>query len=335
MRAFNSLLLFGFLLIGLSGCAQRQAPEEPAPEVIEEAEEPVEVTEPGPEAQLLQEPIRFYLDIAYAGTNNPRQRLDIFVPDEPNYVPMPAVIYLHSGDWRSGNKSEAQQAMMPLLRRGDYAVIAVGYRLTDESIWPAQLHDVKAAIRWVRARADDYGIDPQRLALWGESAGGHLALMAGVTNQAQDMAGNLGAYTHIRSDVLAVVNQGGVTNINALLGQSSEIDRASATAPEAGLVGGLLRDNVDIASAASPVHYVRETTPPVLSVYNTEDTRVPHQQGPLLHSRLDDAERENYLLTVIGDENEAKRVQVKERIYEFLDRILLGRNLRVNTAVID
>lgn len=333
------------LILLLVGCAQRS--EVPAePEVAEETqpptqEEPLQLTaEERWQAELLQQPIRFYLDRAYAGTDNPRQRLDVLLPENPTYVPMPAVLYLHSGAWQSGDKRDNLEPLLALLQSGNFAVVLVNYRLTDESIWPAQLHDVKAAIRWLRARSSDFGIDPQRLALWGDEAGGHLALMAAVTNQAQDMAGNLGPYTHIRSDVLGVVNRGGVTDIPALLEQQGAVDRASGEAAEAKLLGGLVQERPDTANAASPIYYVRASTPPILSVHYDNDPTVPYQQAERLHQQLqqqrpEGTAGEQYLIRGITEPNESTRADEANRIMQFFERLLLGRNVQVDTSVIE
>ena len=341
-QMYKTLLLALLVSALLVGCAQR-----PVPEPMDEPE-PVIDTDPliaggMSDAELLAEPIRFYLNLPYAGNDNPRQQLDIYIPERPSYVPMPAVIYLHGGLWQEGDKAEAPGRMLPLVTSGDYALVAVGYRLTDEAQWPAQLHDVKAAIRWVRARADDYGIDPQRIAVWGREAGGQLALMSGMTNNAQDMAGNLGPYTHIRSDVAAVVNYSGLTDLNALLEQESSIDRAAGNAPEARLVGGNLRGNNDIASAASAIHYIRSAAPPVFTAHGTEDEIVPHQQAQRFHQRLEEAEVEGFMVSLLGTgHGSAQHHQVPaawaeadKRARHFLDRVLLGRNQQVDTSAIE
>lgn len=328
----------------LSGCAQRPAPQtQPADSELETTQPGFEVVEADPqftwpgqmsETELAREPLRYYLDIPYAANNNVRQQLDIYIPENPNYVPLPVILYIHGGNWAEGDKADAPRRLLPFLRSGDFAVVSVGYRLTDEAQWPAQLHDIKAAIRYIRARAEDYGLDPQRIALWGRDSGGHLALMAGITNQAQDMAGNLGAFTYIRSDVSAVVNYGGVSNINALLEQNSNVDRAAGNSPEARLIGGLIRENNDIASAASPVHYIRDSAPPILTIHGTRDSVVPYEQARGLHRRLDEAGTEHYLIDALGAEYDALPAEADARALQFFERILLGRSQRVDTSSI-
>lgn len=337
----KKLILILLVSSVVSACAQRP----PAEPVSEPETTDLELVVAGAmsEAELLAEPVRFYLDVPYADTDNRRQQLDIYIPERPSYVPMPVVVYLHGGLWREGDKAEATGRLLPLVTSGDYALVSVGYRLTNEAQWPAQLDDVKAAIRWVRARADDYGFDPQRIAVWGRGAGGQLALMSGMTNHAQDMAGQLGTYTHIRSDVAAVVNYAGVSDMNALLEQPSSVDRAAGNAPEALLVGGSLRDNYDNASAASAVHYIRDGAPPVLTVHGTEDNIVPYQQARNLHQRLTEAGVEEYLISLLATgQGSAAHKQVPaawaeadNRARQFLDRVLLGRSQQVDTSPIE
>lgn len=326
----------------VAACAQRPSPE-PEPEVTQPDPLPTAVAGAKSEAELLRHPIRFYRDIHYAANDNAQQSLDVYVPDNPSYVPMPVVIYLPGGLWQDVDKDEAPGRLLSLVTSGDYAVVSVNYRTTDEAQWPAQLHDVKAAIRWVRARADQYGFDPQRIALWGRESGGHLALMAAVTNSAQDMAGTLGPYAHIRSDVAAVVNYAGVSDVNALLGQDSDIDRSSSTAPEAALIGGLLTQNSDIASAASPVHYIRQTTPPVFTAHSSDDSVTPFAQSRRLHQILEDAEIESYLVNLVQAgsptaepvEADSAWGRADARAVSFLNRVLLGSDTRVSTSSIE
>lgn len=343
-RALLKCAAVAFVVAAIAACAQRPATQEPTTAPAADQEAPVMLPAGAlTEAQLLQHPIRYYLDLPYAGNDNPRQRLDVYVPEQPSYVPMPVVIYLHGGMWQSGDKAQAAERMLGLVTSGDFAVVAMNYRLTDEAQWPAQLHDVKAAIRWVRAQSNRYGFDPQRIALWGHEAGGQLALASAMTNQAQDMAGNLGAYTHIRSDVAAVVNYSGITDLNALLSHAGSIDRASSTAPEALLIGGLLRENSDIASAASPIHYVRRQAPPVMSVYANRDQVVPEAQGRVLHQRLEEVGTEHYLVQLTTAEGNTPNAvttdspwaQADQRALAFLQRVLLGHLVTVETQSIE
>ena len=120
---------------------------------------------------LLKADIAVDRDVPYAGTDNRRQRLDIYLPKKPRSKKLPVVVFIHGGGWQAGDKTIGATALVPLVRTGDYAGVSVGYRLTDEASWPAQIYDCKAAIRWVRANAEKYGFDPDRIGVWGKSAG--------------------------------------------------------------------------------------------------------------------------------------------------------------------
>jgi acetyl esterase/lipase len=112
--------------------------------------------------ELRQESIRFELDIPYAATDNPRQRLDLYLPKEPGSDKLAVIVFFHGGGWLQGDKADGAARLMPFVRGGEYAGVSVGYRLSGEATWLAQIHDCKGAIRWIRAHADKYGNGAQR-----------------------------------------------------------------------------------------------------------------------------------------------------------------------------
>ena len=120
---------------------------------------------------------KFINDLAYADSNNPRQTLDLIIPTKIDTKNPPfLVIWVHGGGWRSGNKSNGLSTdRLPVsVKTGRYAGASIGYRLSGESTWPAQIHDCKAAIRWLRGNAKNFGFNASKIAVWGASAGGHL-----------------------------------------------------------------------------------------------------------------------------------------------------------------
>lgn len=201
--------------------------------------------------QLRHEPITFELDIPYAGTGNPRHRLDLYLPKNCKSDKLPVIVFLHGGGWFQGNKSDGAGRLMPFLRTGQYAGVSAGYRLSGEAQWPAQIHDCRAAIRWVRANAANYGLDADHIGVWGRSAGGHLVLMLGVSGDVPELEGGIGPNKGVSSKVAGVANFFGVSEIMAIIGQPSDLDRTKPNAPEAMLIGGPLRDNPAKAKAAS------------------------------------------------------------------------------------
>ena len=134
-------------------------------------------------------------DIPYAGTKNPRQMLDLIMPvKRVGKKPLPVIAFIHGGGWRNGNKSSGVNRVAGLLQTGRYVGVSIGYRLTGEAIWPAQIHDCKAAIRWLRGNAKKHGMDPGKIAVWGSSAGGHLVSMLGATGGVKELEGKLGKH---------------------------------------------------------------------------------------------------------------------------------------------
>jgi acetyl esterase/lipase len=125
--------------------------------------------------------IKLIADLSYAGNQNPRQMLDLMLPAKRGAEPLPVVVFIHGGGWRNGSRDRGRRELAPLVSTGNYAGVSIGYRLTDEAQWPSQMHDCKAAIRWIRAHAPAYGFDPARIGVFGTSAGGHLVSVLGTT----------------------------------------------------------------------------------------------------------------------------------------------------------
>jgi acetyl esterase/lipase len=285
--------------------------------------------------ELRRQPIAYELDIPYANTDNPRQRLDLYLPKDRKSDKLPVIVYFHGGGWLQGNKADGAGRLRPFVRTGKYAGVSVGYRLSGEAIWPAQLHDCKAAIRWVRAHADQYGLDPDRIAVWGRSAGAHLALMIGVTGDGPQWQGVPGPPPDgMGSKVACVANYFGVTDIPALVGQPSDIDRTTPAAPEAQLLGGPLLDHPAKARAASPITYVTANDPPVLTVHGDADRAVPYDQAVRLDAALRKAGVPSYFITVKGAGHGDFPKGMNERLQAFFGRYLLGQKVDLSTEPI-
>lgn len=279
------------------------------------------------------ESVKIERDIAYAGTDNPRQRLDLYLPREPKSDKLPVIVFIHGGAWMSGSKDRAGQ-LVPFVRTGEYAGVSVGYRLSDEAKWPAQIHDCKAAIRWVRANAEKHGLDSERIGVWGTSAGGHLVAMLGVSGDVPELEGDLGPHTEVSSKVACVANYFGPTEMLAMIGPPSRIDHAAADSPEARLIGGALRENPDKAKAASPVTYVSAGDPPVLTIHGTDDPLVPYDQAVRFDRALRDAGVASDFVTVEGGGHGGFPPEVEERLRAFFERRLLGKEVEVPTEPI-
>ncbi|MCS7032436.1 MAG: alpha/beta hydrolase, partial [Phycisphaerae bacterium] len=157
-------------------------------------------------AQLTQPALppgtRLLEDLSYVPEGHPRQKLDLYLPPKPE-TPLPVVVWIHGGGWSSGSKDNPPAVR---LTSQGYAVASINYRLTDSATFPAQIHDAKAAIRWLRAHADHYGLDPARIGVWGASAGGQLALLLGVGADVPELEGTLGEHRDQSSRVACVVD---------------------------------------------------------------------------------------------------------------------------------
>ncbi|MCU0607757.1 MAG: alpha/beta hydrolase [Candidatus Edwardsbacteria bacterium] len=284
------------------------------------------------EDQLKKANLNYELDVPYAGDANPRHRLDIYISKGRMSGKIPVIVFLHGGGWAGGDKAEGAGRLLPLVRGGSYAGVAVGYRLTGEAVWPAQLHDCKAAVRWLRANAAKYGLDPDRIGAWGVDAGGHLALMLGATGDAPALEGSVGPHAGVSSRVSAVANFGGATELLAIIGQPGDIDRHLETSPEALLVGGGLRENPGRSRAASPVAHASAGDPPVLTVHGDQDMTVPHDQAERLDAALRKAGVASYFVTVRGGGHGDFGTLADGRVKEFLDKNLKGKGGRVSTS---
>jgi acetyl esterase/lipase len=181
-----------------------------------------------------------------------------------------------------------------------YAVASLNYRLSQHAPFPAQIEDCKAAVRWLRANAATYGLDPSRFASWGASAGGHLAAMLGTTGEVKvfDVGENLGQSGRVQ----AVVDYFGPTDflqMDAHRLPNGQI-HDPADSPESQLIGGPIQQNKDKTTRANPVSYVTSDDPPFLIVHGDSDPLVPHHQSELLAAALEKAGVPVTLYTVKG-----------------------------------
>jgi acetyl esterase/lipase len=257
--------------------------------------------------------------------------LDMFRPNGAA-APAPVVIWIHGGAWRQGTNKREAPPLAParigerILAAG-YALARVTYRLSGEARFPAQLHDVKAAVRWLRHHADELGIDPARFAAWGESAGGHLAAMVALTADDPSLAGKQGVLD-ASDTVQAAVVWYGPSDLLTMAAQSHPqglLDHDAPDAPEGLLVGGPVQDLPRESAAASPVTYASADAPPLLLVHGAEDRIVPHGQSQELHRRLTAAGARSELHIVPGADHCFLGVEVALLVdegLEFLDREL-------------
>ncbi|MDB6118318.1 MAG: Carboxylesterase type [Verrucomicrobiaceae bacterium] len=261
-------------------------------------------------------------DLNYAGTEEPRQTLDLFVPKTPPAKPLPLVVFIHGGGWTNGSKNDTG-AIYALINDGAFIGASLNYRLTDKGTFPIQIHDCKAAIRWLRAHAKDYGIDPQKISVFGISAGGHLASLLGTSGDVKEMEGTVGGNLDQSSRVSCVIDFCGPSDFPIFATQKSAID------PEkpgiiTKLFGGPMSQHLDLARAASPVTYITKDDPPFLIIHGTKDPLVPYEQAVELNKLLHDAGVPATLLTGTDAGHVFFSAELVKDMRLFLDKHLVG-----------
>ena len=247
--------------------------------------------------------LELHADQAYAGTDNPRQTLDLVIPKKQPDAPMPLVVYIHGGKWLQGHKATGLRRVLVATTKNEFAVASIGYRLSGETIWPAQIHDCKAAIRWLRANAKTYHIDPDRIAVWGSSAGGHLAAMLGTSAGVESMDGSLGPHTNVSSHVTCVIDYFGpsdLSKLNTMAPTNSWLNHDAPDSPGSLLLGAPVLTVPEKVATANPITYVSKKNPAFLIVHGTKDGGVAYGQSELLHNALKKEGVNSTLLTVKG-----------------------------------
>lgn len=212
-------------------------------------------------------------DIEYGRVGETSLKLDLHRPASAN---PPLVVYVHGGAWRTGSKSDVPVGS--LLDQG-FAIASVDYRLSTQSLFPAQVHDIKAAIRFLRAHAGRLQVDAKKMAIIGSSAGGHLAALVGVTNGHAGLEGTVGDHHDHSSDVQAVVSFYGASNLQSILGQSTKFGLTVRIPALKLLLGDLPDAKAALAKLASPVAHLDKTDPPLLLIHGNADPQMPLAQS--------------------------------------------------------
>ena len=214
-------------------------------------------------------------DIEYARIGEHSLRLDLHLPDGSS-TPAPLIVWVHGGGWRNGSKKAVPLA--PLVARG-FAIASVDYRLTPVAPFPANVHDIKAAIRFLRAHRSDYQLATDRIAIAGGSAGGHLAALVGVTNGHLELEGEIGTDRGQSSDIHAIASFYGASNLQSILRQSTPFGLGVRIPALQLLLRGQPEEKPELARLASPVAHVDASDPPLLLVHGDQDPQMPVAQS--------------------------------------------------------
>lgn len=281
------LMVSGFI----SGCAEKLAPlpEQPQPQ-------PTAVIEIAPESQAGNGNLEVFRDLAY-GSLSPAQTLDLYVPEGKG--PFPLVVIIHGGGFMTGDKTNgAELGRVKVLLKEGYAVASINYRLSDEAIYPAQIHDVKAAVRYLRANAQKYRLDPDNFGAWGSSAGGTLAALLGTTCDVTELEGAKLGNSEQSSCLQAVVDWFGLVDLlkmdKQFKGTGCPGGHDEADSAESLGVGAPIQTVPEIVYKTNPTNYIDASDPPFFIQHGSDDCRVPPEQSKDLAEAL---------RAVIGGEN--------------------------------
>lgn len=265
-------------------------------------------------------------NVTYGKAGDTELKLDLARPEGDG--PFPAIVFIHGGGWYQGSRQGYGGQIQEAARRG-YVAVTISYRLMqfDESkkestkatpIFPAQIHDAKAAIRWLRANAEKYNVDPDRIGVTGGSAGGHLSLLVGLTDSSANLEGESGSPEQ-SSRVQAVVNFFGPTDM-AFCHENSSVAWIFRL-----VMGGTPEEAGECYKAASPITYVSEDDPPVLTLQGDQDALVPVEQARTLDAKMKAAGASHTLMVFegqghgFGGEHQQKAMNA---MWEFFDQHL-------------
>ncbi len=254
---------------------------------------------PQREGRNIPEDVRVLRDVVF-GTGGGRElTMHIVLPKAKSDAPMPAYVWVHGGGWQGGTKDGGVRQVLPLVREG-FVGATIEYRLTGEAPFPAQIEDCKCAIRYLRAHAEKYNIDPKRIAVGGSSAGGHLVALLGTSGGVMELEGTGGWADH-SSAVQAVVDLYGPTDFKAFVTTVGYEGHNRNGSPESKLLGGgEVLSNEGGIKRVNPITYVDKADPPFLIIHGTDDRTVPLNQSEAMHEALKSVDVESTLHVIEG-----------------------------------
>lgn len=229
---------------------------------------------------------------------------------------MPVIVWIHGGGWRGGSKESGIRRLLPFAQRG-FLCASIEYRLSGEAKFPAQIEDCKCAIRFLRAKAKEFHLDPDRIGVWGSSAGGHLAALLGTSGDVKELEGD-GGWGEQSSRVQAVCDWFGPSDfINYHVGGRIN---AHADSVVAQLLGGPVPEQKELAVKAAPITYVTKDDPPFLIMHGDKDPLVPLRQSELLRDALRKAGIETTLHVVAGAGHGFRRSDTDALVISFFEK---------------
>ncbi len=278
--------------------------------------------------------VQLVLDQPYAGNTNPKQMVDLYLPQMRNSdKPLSVVAFIHGGGWVNGDRIGYASAAIQLARTGDYAAVAVGYRLTNEAHWPQQAYDCKAAIRWIRGHAKEYNLDPDKIGVTGSSAGGHLCSLLGTSGDVKELEGSLGSFPTLSSRVQCVVNLCGPEDFSKALMADADGKPIIKDPAVTGLLGGTFAEQPALAAAASPVTYVSKDDPPFLTIHGDADKRVDFSNATTIDTALKKVGVPSLVIPITGGgHSSVNNPEGNKRGKQFFDLHLRGIPTTIDTT---
>jgi acetyl esterase/lipase len=266
-------------------------------------------------------------DIEYVRAGNESLRLDLYEPAAAN---APLLVYVHGGGWERGAKTP--MPLTGLVERG-YASASLDFRPASAAPFPGQVHEIKAAIRFLRGTAARHTYDARRIAVVGVSSGGHLAALVGLTNGNPELEGTLGEHRKESSDVAAIVSYFGASNLTTILAQSTPFGLGIREPALKALLGASPKENEAVAKLASPIFHVDAGDPPLLLLHGDQDPQMPINQSHELQGQYERAGLKSELIVVHGAAHGGDAFytpQNLDRVAAFLDANL--RHTRLSSA---
>lgn len=260
----------------------------------------------------LPESVELLKDVAYGKGGDRALKLHILRPKTAPKEAMPVLVWIHGGGWQAGSKDSGLGRLARYAERG-YFCATIEYRFSKEAVFPAQIEDSKCAIRFLRAKAKEYHLDPDRIGVWGSSAGGHLVALLGTSASVQELEGK-GGWQEQSSRVQAVCD---------FCGPADFLKWADSAHPAVvGLFGGKVKDKAALAAQASPVTHVSKEAPPFLIVHGDEDKVVPLDQSEALQAALKKAGIDVTLHVVKGGGHGFGGPEIDKLVADFFDKQL-------------
>jgi acetyl esterase/lipase len=254
-------------------------------------------------------------NLDYAGNGNIRQALDIYIPHNRVSEKLPVVVYIHGGGWARQSKDFAGH-VMPFIRTGRYIGVAINYRLVDEATILEMVYDCKAAIRYLKANAKKYGIDKNKIGVWGHSAGGHLAAMIGLTSASKALEGDVGYYKKENGSVACAVDADGPTDFESLMSVEEEYKNSP-------LFKSFFNNDMEAVKLASPITHADGSCIPFFIYHGVKDKAVSVKQSEELYDKLTKkGAKEIYFLKITDGGHVFSDERITQQMLNFFDRYL-------------